>query len=401
MADPFAKYQKEALAQSGAQGVDDPFAKYAAPDATPKDDRSALARFFGRVLPSTTPSDYIEGPLYSLTHPKDAASLLWDALKKDPVGAVPVVGPARNMVNDFGEGNYAGAAGDAANIALSLLPLKKFAPGAISAAVEGGARTGASVARGVGAAADLAAEGLNHPLIGAKVPYGIAKLTSKLANKTAPALDAVAENSLESRTPQAVNRFKTIRPSREIPYRYNGELPETTTPEPPPSPFDRYSPNTSGTPDAGVPQGPMPTSSLAGLDRYSPNTSGIPDNGVGPRPMTPFELWQQENPMGAGRNTYTAQPGETPPAGSLADLAKLSRYPTPEAAMTDLADSYGHGLQAEPSFIDSLPEVPEFEYTGSADYLPGESTGPGVSSSAEQNLLNSSSFRKLTSLNRR
>jgi hypothetical protein len=373
MADPFAKYQKEALAQSGAQGVDDPFAKYAAPDATPKDDRSALARFFGRVLPSTTPSDYIEGPLYSLTHPKDAASLLWDALKKDPVGAVPVVGPARNMVNDFGEGNYAGAAGDAANIALSLLPLKKFAPGAISAAVEGGARTGASVARGVGAAADLAAEGLNHPLIGAKVPYGIAKLTSKLANKTAPALDAVAENSLESRTPQAVNRFKTIRPSREIPYRYNGELPETTTPEPTPSP----------------------------VDRYSPNTSGIPDNGVGPRPMTPFELWQQENPMGAGRNTYTAQPGETPPAGSLADLAKLSRYPTPEAAMTDLADSYGHGLQAEPSFIDSLPEVPEFEYTGSADYLPGESTGPGVSSSAEQNLLNSPSFRKLTSPNRR
>jgi hypothetical protein len=289
-------------------------------------------------------------------------------------GSVPLIGPAGiNAGEKIGEGNYAGAAGDAANIALSLLPLKKFAPGAISAAVEGGARTGASVARGVGAAADLAAEGLNHPLIGAKVPYGIAKLTSKLANKTAPALDAVAENSLESRTPQAVNRFKTIRPSREIPYRYNGELPETTTPEPTPSP----------------------------VDRYSPNTSGIPDNGVGPRPMTPFELWQQENPMGAGRNTYTAQPGETPPAGSLADLAKLSRYPTPEAAMTDLADSYGHGLQAEPSFIDSLPEVPEFEYTGSADYLPGESTGPGVSSSAEQNLLNSPSFRKLTSLNRR
>lgn len=82
---------------------------------------SALTRFaVGAGLPSTTPSDYWEGPAYAVRHPIDSASLLIDAVKKDPVGAIPVVGQLRNAGRDVVDGNYAGAAGNLAALAAPL-----------------------------------------------------------------------------------------------------------------------------------------------------------------------------------------------------------------------------------------------------------------------------------------
>lgn len=53
-------------------------------DFTDKPEGSALGRFFTgvarTVLPSTTPSDYIEGPIYAATHPLESAGLLGSAI---------------------------------------------------------------------------------------------------------------------------------------------------------------------------------------------------------------------------------------------------------------------------------------------------------------------------------
>ena len=50
--------------------------------------------------------------------------------------------------------------------------------------------------------------------------------------------------------------------------------------EPPPEWLDRFKPNRGGTPDTGIPQGDLPTSSLSEVDHHMPNVSGVPDEGI-------------------------------------------------------------------------------------------------------------------------
>lgn len=73
---------------------------------------SAVKRFAASILPSTTPSDYWQGPAYAIRHPIDSASLIANAVKSDPVGAIPVVGQLKRAYEKGTSGNYAGAAGE-------------------------------------------------------------------------------------------------------------------------------------------------------------------------------------------------------------------------------------------------------------------------------------------------
>jgi hypothetical protein len=108
--------------------------------------------FLQRLLPSTTPSDYIEGPLYAAQHPLDSLGLLWGGIKdahaqqaaktKEAAGRLqtapdllsrlgaasefvghgaatilPVVGPAAAQVGEqIAEGDVAGGLGGAAGL---------------------------------------------------------------------------------------------------------------------------------------------------------------------------------------------------------------------------------------------------------------------------------------------
>lgn len=135
--------------------------KYASTDpdfgaAPVAEQSSALRRFLSPLLPSTTLSDYWEGPKYALQHPIDSAKLVGGAIANDPVGAMPVVGRVKHGIEDIQQGDYAGAAGNGAGLLLDLFGLRKAAPEIVPDVVAPMAK---ATARGTGAVVDAVGRG--------------------------------------------------------------------------------------------------------------------------------------------------------------------------------------------------------------------------------------------------
>ncbi len=121
----------------------------------PKQD-SALSRFgssFARnVLPSTTPSDYIEGPLYAAQHPIDSAGLLLKSLiAAHKEQGAKTVESAKGIINAPGLTGKLGALSETlGHTAATLLPV--IGPAAANA---GEQFAEGDIAGGFGAAAGL------------------------------------------------------------------------------------------------------------------------------------------------------------------------------------------------------------------------------------------------------
>ena len=153
----------------------------APPAPAPADQRGAIARFFSNaaqnVLPSTTPSDYMQGPVYALRHPVDSAKLYAGAiadsvrqmsglenqgaqeagavmpalkrgdfaaavtnymngLRHSVAGAIPFVGPALNAgAEQAGSGDVAGGLGTATGV-VAQFAAPGLVRGALAKAVE-------------------------------------------------------------------------------------------------------------------------------------------------------------------------------------------------------------------------------------------------------------------------
>src|SRR5213596_52799 len=90
--------------------------------------RGPVGRFAERVLPSMTPTDYVQGPFQAVTHPIESGRLLMKAITENPTGALPLVGPLKQAASDYQAGNYAGASGDLATLALQAIPLRGVVP---------------------------------------------------------------------------------------------------------------------------------------------------------------------------------------------------------------------------------------------------------------------------------
>lgn len=109
------------------------------PAAPAEETRGPVERFAASLLPSTTLKDYWEGPAYVAQHPLDSMSLIADAIKKDPVGAVPIIGNLKRVVTKYESGDIAGAAGELVAAGLISRKVVPRALGAVEAATDTGA----------------------------------------------------------------------------------------------------------------------------------------------------------------------------------------------------------------------------------------------------------------------
>lgn len=299
----------------------------------PKDERGILERFFSPILPSTTASDYWEGPKYVAQHPLDSLSLLGGAVAKDPAGVVPVVGQVKHGIEDIGKGDYAGAGGNALMAVLSLLPFMRKAN--VSAAGIGESLAGGAgkALNAVGEGADVAASGLNHPLIGAKVPYAAAKVGGAAARKVGSALEGMAERSYEARTPDAWLGKGNVRPKR-----VSKEVPGGTYSE---SPVDRYMPNKS----ADV------------LDSVPPAEDLLPTSNepsFNPRNRATAEAENLQNGASYGNGHVMQEPKPT----ELLDMAMEGIDPQSTGTYTSLEGGYGAVVPDDFTFEAGNPDVP-------------------------------------------
>jgi hypothetical protein len=146
----------------------DPSAGFVPLSDAPAEQPSALSRFIsglGRtLLPSTTPSDYVQGPVFAIQHPVTSAELLGRAIVDAQsgqlsdaaqsfreghyveaaghglAGAIPLVGPAAAAAGEaIGSGDIAGGAGMATGLLLPTVAAKavpKPAAGALRVASE-------------------------------------------------------------------------------------------------------------------------------------------------------------------------------------------------------------------------------------------------------------------------
>jgi hypothetical protein len=306
-------------------------------------------------------------------------------------GSVPLIGPAGiNAGEKIGEGDVAGGAGELAGLASGAL-LPKIAANAPAGLIKGGAlaeRAGAALRKPVSLAG--LAETFHSPAIG--LPMAAAPYALEYAGKGAQAVGRGLESLRDRATAVEPKPRRVTRPNSEIPYRVQGELPDVTTTEP--SPFDEHPINL---PDSG-PATPTPGETL-------------------------MQKFYRENPMGDGRLTGRGDMTASP--GGLSDLAKLQKYKMPEkvaapvepeipefefeGAANDRPGEYPPGPAARGFSMDEA--IPEFTSEGASTGIPGDfpvgpaapgfDIGPMTGYGPEQALLNSPSFRKLTSLNRR
>lgn len=182
-----------------------------------------LAGFARTVLPSTTPSDYVEGPLYAMQHPIDSVSLLLNAIKdahvaqgqkamqagregrySEMVGhglaaAVPLIGPAAaNAGERIGEGTVEGVAGGLGEMGGLLAGPRVMAkaPGMVGRGLEG---MRAPVADMLAEGATKRMAGVMSPRVGAnKTRFG--NMAKDVAPQIArdPELGAISRDSLAS-----------------------------------------------------------------------------------------------------------------------------------------------------------------------------------------------------------
>jgi hypothetical protein len=237
-------------------------------DEAPK---SAFERFLAPILPSTTPSDYLTGPAHAIMHPIESAKAIGSSIAEDPVGATPIVGRLKHGYENLKSGNYAGAAGNVAGLALDALMLRKAAPDVSAQVAEGVSRGAGRVAGAIGRGTEAAADVFDNPvgnLISAGGPK-IAKTVGRGTQRLGSALEGLAEKSLDARTPATASRY---------PRSLSKEVPGSSYVE---SPVDQYMPNKGSVPDAGVPPELMPQPSTSLYDRYMANEgAGSPDRGV-------------------------------------------------------------------------------------------------------------------------
>lgn len=277
----------------------------------PPEQSSAVKRFFTPLLPSTARSDYWQGPMYAARHPLDSASLLVSAIKRDPVGAIPILGPIRNAVRDVASGNYAGAAGDVTAAASPLLlrgvripvgeGLSTAGAGLESAANSrlGNYMSGGGAfweaARGnpvkaitaIAAPPALRATGKGFQMLGRTMQGATSAIPSALSAADRAALVA------QGVSPAAIARIGqprpplrgTLRPPPSVPpgFESGGPLLNAGRPwppepvPPPPTPIEPYAPNVSGYRPGPV--NPAPGEAIPGvgptaMEPYAPSVSG-------------------------------------------------------------------------------------------------------------------------------
>lgn len=194
------------------------------------------------LLPSTTPSDYIEGPKMAVTHPLDSLSLIWDAIKNaslaqgqkaaDAVRAtgderttagrlgrvaeaaghsfaagVPVLGPAAASAGEhIGSGDIAGGIGEGLGLLVPTLA-PKGRPIVSNLAERARAPLAAATETARGKLANVVGRGVEQryvdvaaPKTGAnKVRFGndVAKVAPALARE--PGLSAMSRGGLQSK----------------------------------------------------------------------------------------------------------------------------------------------------------------------------------------------------------
>lgn len=160
----------------------------AAPPAPPPSADSMLRNVVGNaaqtLLPSTTPRDYIEGPLYAMQHPIESAKLVGGAiLDAHKATGTKAVDLARQAVNDRDPGAAVQSAGYAAATALPML-----GPAAAHAGeqIESGDFSG-----GLGTAIGLLAP---SAMSAAKAKTG--PLTASVRERLATQADRMSANSL-------------------------------------------------------------------------------------------------------------------------------------------------------------------------------------------------------------
>ncbi len=100
-----------------------------------------------------------------------------------------------------------------------------------------------------------------------------------VAGREARRLSAHFED-IASQAAKVVDRFMPNRSG--VP---DAGLPQGPLPRVPPSPVDRFMPNRGGVPDAGVPPGQLAPPAPPPLDRYMPNRSGVIDAGIPHGPL--------------------------------------------------------------------------------------------------------------------
>lgn len=209
-------HQSEAAKLDGGYLSTDPNAGQSAPQqatAPPSAQPNAASRLINNyastLLPSTTPSDYLTGPLYALQHPIDSAQLLGGAildahkatgakaidrgkaalggdLKAIPEAlgytaatALPLLGPAAARSGEqFASGDIAGGLGTAAGL---------LTPSAISAARPAAGRLTATVREQLAAKADQMSTARMADVMAPKVGPGKVRFGNQAA-KVAPQL---------------------------------------------------------------------------------------------------------------------------------------------------------------------------------------------------------------------
>lgn len=204
--------------------------------------RQIVAGAARTLLPSTTPSDYIDGPIQALTHPLDSISLLWDAIKDaslrqgskaaeavratrdepttqgklgrtvEAIGhstaaVVPILGPAAAQAGEqIGAGNYGEGVGEALGLlAPTLAPHGAGAVKTVAGAIKKPLAAASESLRTT--VADAAARGVERRLVdvaapktGAnKVRFGndVARVAPTLARE--PGLGAGSRTGLQSK----------------------------------------------------------------------------------------------------------------------------------------------------------------------------------------------------------
>lgn len=316
--------------------ANDIFSKYVVNEPQEGAGSRALSGFL-RTTPFN-PANIVE----AIKHPIDTAnSMMWnplaDLLKASQAGSVgeglktmargvPFVG---NGLVNAGEraasGDVAGALGEAGGIA-SGFAVPEVAGRVLSKVPAGVVRAGkfledaGSAARKPVSLAGMM-EMAHNPVIGAgaiAAPY-VAEAVGKGTQAVGRGLEGLRNRMTGKPTEVSEGGSSNARgyrrQSTEVPYRHQGELPDNTT------------------------------------------THG-PD-------LSPIQQFYRDNPMGEGRLTGL---GEGPRAAGPGNLYDISRL-----ASEDVRAGKPLGPK---TYEQGLPDVPDFDFEGSADYLPGESTPP-------------------------
>ena len=294
-------------------------------------------------------------------------------------GSVPLIGPsAIDAGEKIGEGDIAGGAGELAGLASgALVPeVAGRAPKGVQALGRGMEATGnflknkGSVNVGgmhipVGTLLGTAEAAMGHGPMGlatAAAPYAL-----EYGGKGVTAAGEALEGLKNLRTPKPANRFKTLRPNSEVPYKAPTDIPEYT--------------------GELAPQTPQTYSAEAELD--NPQSQAFRESEFSEnKPIADEAFGADKDLLGRKKPNY-----------SLDALKKWSGYGEPDIVPPDF--SFEGEANLRPGEFAPGPAAPGFEINGPT----GAPEPSGVydlgDSGALQQLLSSPSFAGLSRLGRR